>query len=229
MATTTAVSSNSTTTADAITAAATDPASSLGENAFLQLLTAQLQNQDPTQPVDNQQFVAQLAQFSTLEQMQNVSSNLNSLLLATKSASQIDTASLVGKNVTFNATGVDIVSGQPTPPLQASLSAPATVSVNIQDAAGRTVRTLSVGMQSAGAFSVPWDGCDASGNPLSPAHYTVAATARAADGSSVPVKMQSSGTVQGISFAPGGTQVVVGGSTINLTDVLGVTAQGITP
>src|SRR5918911_1658535 len=80
----------------------------LGKDDFLKLLTAQLANQDPLQPVDNQAFIAQLAQFSSVEQLQGVSSRLDTLLLATASANQMNTASLVGKDVSFSADGVDV-------------------------------------------------------------------------------------------------------------------------
>src|SRR5574337_881567 len=85
----------------------------LGKNDFLKLLTAQLANQDPLQPVDNQAFIAQLAQFSSLEQLQNVSTKLDSLLAATSTSTQVTAASLVGKTVAFDADGVDLSSGQP--------------------------------------------------------------------------------------------------------------------
>ena len=83
----------------------------LGKDAFLKLLTAQLANQDPLEPVDNQAFIAQLAQFSSLEQLQGVSSRLDSLLLAVGSSNQLGAASLVGKDVTFKTSGFDLEEG----------------------------------------------------------------------------------------------------------------------
>ncbi len=78
----------------------------LGKDDFLRLLTAQLANQDPLQPTDNQAFIAQLAQFSSLEQLQGVSSRLDTLLVAQTSGNQLTAASLVGKTVSW-VTGVD--------------------------------------------------------------------------------------------------------------------------
>src|SRR5690242_15281966 len=108
-ATTTTISGSASATTARDGAAST--ADSLGKDAFLKLLTAQLANQDPLAPVDNTAFIAQLAQFSSVEQLQNVSSRLDSLLLATASANQLSTASLVGKDVGFKADGVDLAAG----------------------------------------------------------------------------------------------------------------------
>src|SRR5918911_602156 len=116
----------------------------LGKDDFLKLLTAQLANQDPLQPVDNQAFIAQLAQFSSVEQLQNLSSRLDTLLLATASSNQLSTASLVGKDVSYSADGVDVSGGQATH-LQISLPSRASVTALVQDASGRTVRTVALG------------------------------------------------------------------------------------
>ncbi len=79
--------------------------SALGKDDFLKLLTAQLAHQDPLQPVDNQAFIAQLAQFSSLEQLQGVSSRLDDLLRSATSSNQLDAASLVGKTITYRTAG----------------------------------------------------------------------------------------------------------------------------
>src|SRR6266540_5547596 len=123
-----------TTNASAVSSSATLPQQSsavtatkgLGKDDFLKLLTAQLANQDPLQPVDNQAFIAQLAQFSSVEQLQNLTSRLDTLLLATASTNQMSTASLVGKDVAFKADGVDVAAGVSSP-LQIKLPARATV------------------------------------------------------------------------------------------------------
>ncbi len=102
-------SAASTATTAPSTPAATG-STALGKDDFLKLLTAQLANQDPLQPVDNQAFIAQLAQFSSLEQLQGVSARLDDLLLATNASTQVTAAALVGKTVEFRS-GVD-ASGQ---------------------------------------------------------------------------------------------------------------------
>src|SRR6266542_704728 len=156
----------------------------LGKDEFLKLLTAQLANQDPLQPVDNQAFIAQLAQFSSVEQLQNLTSRLDTLLLATASTNQMSTASLVVKDVAFKADGVDVAAGVSSP-LQIKLPARATVTAVVQDASGRTVRTLPMGVRDAGTFDLGWDGRGDGGAPLPAGHYTVKLSAKGTDGSDV--------------------------------------------
>jgi flagellar basal-body rod modification protein FlgD len=100
-------SASTTASPPATTASAVAAKGQLGKDDFLKLLTAQLANQDPLQPVDNQAFIAQLAQFSSLEQLQGVSSRLDSLLQATATASQLQTSALVGKTVSYRVGGVE--------------------------------------------------------------------------------------------------------------------------
>src|SRR5689334_22506516 len=137
---------SSTTPSPSQAAPAATGSKELGKDELLKLLTAQLANQDPLQPVDNQAFIAQLAQFSSVEQLQAVSSRLDTLLLATASANQMNTASLVGKDVSFKADGVDVAAGGPSS-LQVKVSSRATVTAVVQDASGRTVRTLALGVR----------------------------------------------------------------------------------
>src|SRR6202521_2018579 len=187
---------SSTAAAQGATSAATT--AGLGKNDFLKLLTAQLANQDPLQPVDNQAFVAQLAQFSSLEQLQNVTSRLDTLLVAAASSNQLAPASLVGKQVTYQASTV-AVTADGAGAVQASLDARATVTAVLQDASGHTVRTLPLGTRDAGTFDLGWDGRDDAGRPVTPGTYTVQLTARDVQGTVVPVQARARGVVSGIS------------------------------
>ena len=207
----------------AATAGAVTPKNQLGKDEFLKLLTAQLANQDPLQPVDNQAFIAQLAQFSSLEQLQGVSSRLDSLLLATTSSSQLGTAALVGKNVSYQADGATLANGQPPPALQASLEAPAVVTAQVVDDGGLAVRTLVLGARPAGTFDLGWDGRDDRGRALPPGHYAVKVAGRTADGSPAAVRLRASGVVQGVEFGADGAHLLVGGNPEKLSDVTQIT------
>jgi flagellar basal-body rod modification protein FlgD len=218
---TSAITRNSSTTAQG-GSSSTPSTNQLGKNDFLKLLTAQLANQDPLQPVDNQAFIAQLAQFSSLEQMQNVSTKLDSLLAAAATSTQVNAASLVGKTVAFNADGVDLTSGQPAT-MQVQLDARATVTAVVQDASGRTVRTLSLGTQNAGTFGLSWDGLDSTGTSLPSGHYQVTLSATDSSGASVGVQGRAQGTVAGVQVGSSGTSLIVGGSAVNLSDVVEIT------
>ncbi len=219
-----------TTTASAVSSSASQPQpsstdahnSTLGKDDFLKLLTAQLANQDPLQPVDNQAFIAQLAQFSSLEQLQGVSTRLDNLLQTIGSSNQMSTASMVGRNVTYQTGGVDLIAGTP-PSLQANLEAAGSVTAVIQDSSGRAVRTIKTGAHAAGSFDLGWDGRDGNGNALPSGRYTATLSATASDGSAVTVSAQSQGVVRGVSLAGGTTQLMVGSSLVKMSDVVQIT------
>ncbi len=192
----------------------------LGKNDFLRLLTAQLANQDPLHPVDNQAFIAQLAQFSSLEQMQNVASKLDTLLVAAASQTQLGTTSLVGRSVSYRAEDVQVESAGVAPYAQVKLEAPGTVTALVKDAGGRTVRALALGAREAGSFDLGWDGRDAGGNAVPAGSYTLALSARSADGTAVAVEARVKGTVKSVSFEEGAAELVVGGDRVKMSDVV---------
>jgi flagellar basal-body rod modification protein FlgD len=195
----------------------------LGKDDFLRLLTAQLANQDPLKPVDNQAFVAQLAQFASLEQLHGVSDRLDSLVLASASQTQLGAASLVGRDVVFRADGLDVEPGSAPAPMQGTLAARAAVTAVVQDSNGRAVRALSLGALEAGDFRLAWDGRDDRGNVVAPGRYTLTVTARADDGTLTPIDLRASGRVKGVDYSSGGPELVVGASRIKLSDVSQIT------
>ncbi|MES1206971.1 MAG: flagellar hook assembly protein FlgD [Pseudomonadota bacterium] len=187
----------------------------MGKNEFLKLLVAQLANQDPTKPQDSSQFVAELAQFSALEQQQNPVSRLDTLLLGQATANQTSASSFIGKDVTYRGTGG--VSST------ASLPVPADkVTVAVADSTGRVVRTIQLGAHDAGDVAVNWDGRDDHGILVPAGDYTMAPAAFDADGKAVPVAVTSAGTVSGVAFEAGVPHLKVGGSLIKMSDVTSI-------
>jgi len=218
----TTASQQSQSTASAAGQAAATASKTLGEADFLTLLTAQLQNQDPTQPMDNTAFVSELAQFSSLQQMQDVSSQLGTLAQAMTTSTNLSANSLVGSTVTYTASGVNVVQGTP-PSLQVNLPSAATVTAVIADSNGNTVRTLNAGALPAGLTSLGWDGTDSSGNNVASGYYTVKLSATAANGTQVSATAQTSGLVQGVSLAGGTAQLMIGGGLVGMSSILQVT------
>jgi flagellar basal-body rod modification protein FlgD len=171
------------------------PRRELGKDAFLRLLTVQLKNQDPLEPIKNEAFVAQLAQFSSLEQLQNINTTLSAGNAggatregATLAAVGNNTAvSLIGKQVEVVKDTVDLApsgSAQITYNLEGSADR---MTADITDSAGRRVRTLTLhpsGLQGL----MMWDGKSDDGVRVSPGAYRVALTAQAG---SQPVKASS--------------------------------------
>lgn len=149
----------------------------LGKNEFLELLVAQLNNQNPLEPQGNGEFIAQLAQFSQVEGIEKLNGSMGSLLSGYQSSQALQASSLVGRKVIV-PTDKALVDTSET--FKASLVLPVSSSnvyVNIYDSAGAAVSRVNLGEQKAGAVSFMWDGKDANGNLLPPGTYKFEAQA----------------------------------------------------
>ena len=199
----------------------------LGKNEFLKLLTAQLANQDPLQPTDNQAFIAQLAQFSSVEQAEATNSRLDSLILAQAANNQTTVASLVGKDLVFKSSTVELTRGG-TAHFTGDLSANATsVTAIITDANGKTIAKVPANSTDAGTVSFDWNGKDLDGNPAPSGTYKVQLVAADVNGDNIPITQRGRGRVSSVSFEDGVPKLVVGSSKIAMSDVLEV-AEPIT-
>lgn len=190
----------------------------LGKNEFLKLLLAQLANQDPTKPVDNQAFVAQLAQFSSLEQLQDLGKKLDTMTIAQASSTQLQVAGLVGKDIEFRTDALRL-DGKPVGArLNLASDASSLVAV-VTDSAGRVVRTLALGARNGGTSDFSWDGLDDQGAALPPGDYHVALNASRADGSRVPADLRARGSVDAVLFDSDTPVLLVGTLRVKLADV----------
>ena len=153
---------------------------SLGKDAFLQLLVTQLKNQNPLDPQDNTAFVAQLAQFSSLEGITTLNDTVNSLSGGLQSSQALQASSLVGRSVIVQ-TGeayVDPSSGKPFNGTVVVKDADSKPTITITDADGEVVRTLDMGVQKAGNVDFTWDGKDDEGVLLDKGSYTFTASTK---------------------------------------------------
>jgi len=170
--------SNNAAGASAGSAANTALSSTMTQADFLKLMTAQLQAQDPTNPVDNSEFVSQMAQFSQLSATQQLDTDLNTFSGNVSSAAQsmqvINSANLVGRQVMVAANSASYqgqaVSGG------VNVTSPGDVVVTVSDASGHTVRSIDLGSQSEGLARFSWDGTDDDGKPVADGTYTLSAS-----------------------------------------------------
>jgi|SRR6185436_10831116 flagellar basal-body rod modification protein FlgD len=176
----------------------------MGRDAFLKLLVAQLKNQDPLNPQESSEFVAQLAQFSSLEQTVGINTRLDQLALQNQGLQNSQVVALVGKQATVKGNIVALKGqGQPVA-ISFKLNGPAKeASVVIRDQSGRTVRTLEVSARAAGNVTVAWNGQNDTGLPQPAGPYQVTVTAKSVDDLPVTLTQQSSGTVSSVSFEQG--------------------------
>ncbi|HTP63775.1 MAG TPA: FlgD immunoglobulin-like domain containing protein [Geobacteraceae bacterium] len=215
-----AVSTNSSNT----TTAATNMKQDVGfnQNDFLQMLVAELQNQDPMNPQDSSQFVTQLAQISQVEQTYNINSNLQTLLNSMNNSTALSTVSFIGKDITAQGSQVALTSGG-TAALGFTLPSAATqVTVQIQDANGNTVRTLTQGATAAGASSITWDGLSDSGQTLPSGTYSFAVSGTSASGQAIQGSTVLQGLVTGVDMSGTTPALIVNGTSVPLTSVVSV-------
>lgn len=144
---------------------------------FLKLFVTQLQNQNPLEPEEGADFLAQLAQFSTVEGIQNMEESLSTFADTMTSSQAIQATSLVGKRVEVLTDQFNYTEGVAT---RGSLELPSSaqqVVLEIKNSAGEVVRTYEFSSQSKGELPFVWDGLDENGQAVSSGTYTVSAQA----------------------------------------------------
>jgi flagellar basal-body rod modification protein FlgD len=203
----------------------------MGRDAFLKLLVAQLRHQDPLKPQDSSQFVAELAQFSSLEQTMAVNDRLDMLALQTQGLANTEVAGLVGKYATVRGSMVTSDGSGVGVPLSFELgSAAETVTVSVRNQAGEVVRTIEIGAKAAGIVKVQWDGRNDAGVVQPAGTYQISVTAKDAGGNPVTVAQQTKGTVTSVSFDKGYPVLHLDtGVSVPVSDLLGVEASKTKP
>lgn len=204
----------------------TEPAASqssvLGKEDFLNLLITQLQNQDPLNPTDSTEFTAQLAQFSSLEQLSNVNDNLEQLQNYQAAANNSQAVSLLGKEVTANGNFLKLTDGEPIDCDFNLSNDAATAVVNIYDSTGGFVKAIEHEGLSAGRHTLVWDGTDNNGNPATDGSYTFEILAADANGQKVNATALFTGTVDTVAFENNTPFLIFGGQRIAVGDVIQV-------
>lgn len=192
-------SGSSSSTASGSSSSTSSSSSTLKYDDFLTLFCTQLQYQDPTNPMESYELAAQLAQFSTVEQLTEANTNLvtiESYLASLNNTGMID---LVGKEVVGTGGNIQVGSGTvigPSYTLPASSSSSAYgVTIKIYDSDDNLVQTLSLSDQSAGTYAVNWDGTNSSGSTVDDGQYYCTVSAEDSNGSTSTITAANTGTV----------------------------------
>ena len=209
-----------------VTTGSTEPAVSqpsvLGKEDFLNLLITQLQNQDPLNPTDSTEFTAQLAQFSSLEQLSNVNNNLEQMQNFQASTNNSQAVSLLGKEITANGNFLQLAAGEPVG-FDLSLSGDAaTVMATVYDSSGGFVKSFESQNMVAGQHTLFWDGMDKNGNPAVDGSYTVEILAADADGHDIKTETFFTGLVDKVTFENNTPFLISGDQKIAVGDVIKV-------
>lgn len=187
------------------------------QDKFLKLLTTQLQNQDPLNPMDNAQVTSQLAQINTVQGITQLNSTLQTMADNSNANQAIQAAALVGKGVVVPGNGMTISEKVPTAVAGYELEGAAdVVKLDIKNSNGTVVRTINIGSKSAGEQTFSWDGKDDAGVAVAAGNYTFDVTAT-----------QGSNKVKAIALQVGAVGSVSGKGANLEINVTGVGSFGI--
>ncbi len=173
------------------------------QDQFMQLLIAQLKNQDPLQPQENGEFLSQLAQFETAAGAEELQQSFDKFSATMQSNSALQASSLVGRNVLAPGGIAQLETGENVVG-QVDLSSSTTnLTIEIEDASGQLVKTIPMGTQAAGDVKFTWDGTDQDGNYLPPGGYRIRARADVGT-ETVAQEVLVSAKVDSVSIGQGG-------------------------
>lgn len=197
--------------------------SSLGQDAFLQLLVTQLQYQDPLNPMDDKDFVAELAQFSSLEQLTEINSGIDGLKAIGQEQEMIGAVNFMGKTLEATGTALNLSNGSATGVTFTLPADAVTCIVNVLDSSGEIIRTVDLGETAAGDVDFTWDGKDYDGNICDDGLYQVAVTATDAENNTLTVASTMTGTVCGVYQDSGTYYLNIGGNRyVEFSDITNV-------
>ena len=220
--TTTASTASTTASTSTTTAMKTVGKNTLDRNDFMKLFITQMQNQDPLEPMKGTDMATQLAQFSTLDSMQNMSDSMDQLLNYQTSQNNLQLLSLIGKTVQGNGSSMGVLNGAVTPTQYSLANTADSCQVNIYNAAGTMVDSMDLGPASSGNHDLSWDGKMPNGTVVPDGEYTYTVTAMS-NGQQVDVDYRTTGQVTGVNFSGSQAQVTVDNSVaMNVADILAV-------
>lgn len=189
------------------------------QDTFLKLLTTQLSNQDPTSPMENEQFLSQLAQFSSLEQLMGLQQSMDAVYTGIQAMNNASMAALLGTEVTVQS---DTVAYSGEGDLEVGWRDAGGVTnakITISDESGRVVHTADLGAIDAdGTYA--WDGLDADGNPVPEGSYSVKISGTDAEDNPIDVVTTWTGTVDGMDYSSGLPQPYVNGVPVGLGEIV---------
>jgi len=204
------------------------PKNTLGKDDFLKLLMAQLNNQDPLKPMEHQEFSAQLAQFGSLEQLQNIHKGIESLQGGMGNEAKLSALGMIGKSVSANGNEVELMEGQPVNLSFSSKEGVTPIRAQIYSEGGKIVRELDINARTAEAGLV-WDGKDQEGTSMPSGKYTFRVQGVNTNGQSEELGAKLSGRVTAVEMKGNQPVLIVqtssGQSKLDLAKVNSVSEQ----
>ena len=195
--------------------------STLTQDDFMNLFVTQMKIQNPLEPMDNYQMATQLAQFNSVEVLQNLTASIKNLELYQTTMNNLQLASLIGKKVEASSNTLQKSLGVQS---EGYYQLPQTGKVTLQifDSSGNLIRSIEAGTKDTSEQKFVWDGKDQQGVTLPDGKYTFQVSAVDEKGQSIQVSPYTVGTVTGISFENGISYIHVGSGKITLSEILAI-------
>ena len=197
----------------------------ISQSDFLELLIVQLQHQDPMEPQDSQQFASQLAEFTSLEELQNLNSTstqgVETNLMLAQTINNTMAATMIGKEVKAIGDVINVKDPGESVELNFDLGLPADdITVSVKDAAGTVIRTISMDPLPVGENRVTWDGKNNNGVDVPPGQYNFSVDAFNSAGEKIAVDTVLYGVIDAVSYGTGGAIFIVSGREVPFSAVL---------
>jgi len=191
----------------------------LDKDDFLKLMLTQMKNQDPMSPLQSHEMAAQLAQFTSLEQLFNVNKNLEGLARAQDPMQKYEALNFLGKTIKADTRQIVRQPGDQGSELRFNLMADAQkVKLTIQDEAGQIIKTVDYGNLKAGPNKLVWSGTDNEDRDVKPGKFAFNIDALNGD-KKIGVVTETKGTITGVNYTPEGPMLMVGEQRVRLQDV----------
>ena len=192
----------------------------LDKDAFLKLMLAQMKYQDPTNPMQSHEMAAQLAQFTSLEQLNNINSTLEGMKNQQNPQINYQALNFIGKMVSGDSSKIARIAGDKDHEVNFNLmSAANSAKVTIKDEEGNAVKTIDLSNLKKGPNLVRWNGLTEDGIAARPGEYRVSVEAVGSNGQKIVAETAFEGKITGLNFTPAGPVLLVGQQTVQMKDV----------
>lgn len=195
-------------------------------NEFLQLLTTQLQNQDPLSPLDTNQFTQQLVEFASVQQQVDMNTNMQTLISLQQTTAATQALQLVGSTVTLNGNAANLSNATGSPASwNLKASAGGTAAITITNSSGQTAYTGTTTLN-AGSQTYTWNGQGNNGVKWPDGSYTISVTGAGANGQAITVTSQVQGTVTAVNMSQTPPTLTVNGQNYPISSIQSVGSSG---
>lgn len=190
----------------------------LDKEAFLKLLITQLKSQDPLEPMKDRDFIAQMSQLSSLEQVMNMSKSVQSFVDTAAQLYRTQAVSMIGKTAVVKTNVINVENGVPESKVF-NLDSPANIVIKIFDSNGKLIKEEKIGQVEAGMQLFAWDGKDENGTKVKDGRYTFKILKTTPDGGYEEIPSVESGIVSGVQFDGNKINVIVSNKIYDISEI----------